>query len=117
MIDASSEAATDRNTRLGTPVVPGIAVGPVIRPTMAVDVSGASSIAATDAETESGRFHAAVTVVAARLQARSLEAQGVAAEVLAAQVGLVSDKGLRKAVEKSVAGGASAEAAVVAAVD
>jgi len=117
MIDASSEAATDRNTRLGTPVVPGIAVGPVIRPTMAVDLSGASSIAATDAETESGRFHAAVTVVAGRLQARSLEAQGVAAEVLAAQVGLVSDKGLRKAVEKSVAGGASAEAAVVAAVD
>jgi phosphotransferase system enzyme I (PtsI) len=103
--------------RRGTPVVPGIAVGPVIRPTASVDVSGAGSIVASAPEAESERFAAAVGVVAGRLEARSLEAQGVAAEVLAAQVGLVSDKGLRKAVEKSVAGGASAEAAIVAAVD
>jgi phosphotransferase system enzyme I (PtsI) len=98
-------------------VVPGIAVGPVIRPTQAVDTSGAASVVAADPDTESSRFGAAVGVVAERLHGRSLEAHGVAAEVLTAQVGLVSDKGLRKAVEKSIAGGASAEAAVVAAVD
>src|SRR4249920_3775593 len=110
MTDSSSRNATDRNTRLGTPVVPGIAVGPVIRPTASVDVSGAAQIQAGEPDAESARFAAAVTVVADRLQARSLEAHGVAAEVLAAQVGLVSDKGLRKAVEKSIVGGASAEA-------
>jgi phosphotransferase system enzyme I (PtsI) len=117
MTQNSAGSATDRTTRLGTPVVPGIAVGPVIRPTASVDVSGAAAIAAGDAETESSRFAAAVTVVADRLHARSLEAHGVAAEVLAAQVGLVSDKGLRKAVEKSISGGSSAEAATIAAVD
>lgn len=107
----------DRQTRTGTPVVPGIAVGPVIRPSAAIDVSGADAVVAGAPEAESERFAAAVAAVSARLQARQLEASGVAAEVLAAQVGLVNDKGLRKAVEKSVAAGSSAEAGVVAAVD
>jgi phosphotransferase system enzyme I (PtsI) len=105
------------NVRRGTPVVPGIAVGPVIRPTATVDVSGAGSIVAEAPEKESERYSAAVRVVAGRLEARSQEAHGVAAEVLTAQVGLVTDKGLRKAVEKSIAAGSSSEAAVVAAVD
>ncbi|HSS67814.1 MAG TPA: putative PEP-binding protein [Nocardioidaceae bacterium] len=103
--------------RRGTPVVPGIAVGPVIRPTATVDISGAASIVAGAPDQESERFAAAVGVVAGRLQDRSQEAHGVAAEVLTAQVGLVTDKGLRKAVDKSIAAGSSAEASVVAAVD
>src|SRR5436190_14172155 len=105
--------STEQVIRHGTPVVPGIAVGPVIRPAGAVDQSGAADVKAGGADDESARFAAAVEVVAERLQARSLEAHGVASEVLAAQVGLVSDKGLRKAVDKSIAGGASADAAVV----
>jgi phosphotransferase system enzyme I (PtsI) len=113
----STPESRDRSVRRGTPVVPGIAVGPVIRPMASVDVSGAAAVVAGPPETESERFGAAVRTVAGRLEARSLEAHGVAAEVLTAQVGLVTDKGLRKAVEKSIVGGASAEAAVVAAVD
>lgn len=108
---------TDRNVREGTPVVPGIAVGPVIRPTAAVDLSGLASIEAGAPEAESERFAAAVETVAQRLQGRALEASGVAAEVLSAQVGLVADKGLRKSVEKAIAGGASAEAATASAVE
>jgi phosphotransferase system enzyme I (PtsI) len=112
----TSRLGDGATVRHGTPVVPGIAVGPVIRPTASVDVSGAATIVATAPETESQRFEAAVSTVADRLRARSLEAHGVAAEVLTAQVGLVSDKGLRKAVEKAIAAGSSAEAAVIDAV-
>ena len=113
----SAPADSASNVREGTPVVPGIAVGPVIRPTAAVDMSGLSSIVAGSAEDEGNRFAKAVETVAQRLQGRALEASGVAAEVLSAQVGLVSDKGLRKSVDKAIAGGASAEAATAAAVD
>jgi phosphoenolpyruvate-protein phosphotransferase (PTS system enzyme I) len=113
----TTNEGADRSVRRGTPVVPGIAVGPVIRPTATVDVSGAASVVAGSPEAEAERFASAVGAVAGRLDARSLEAHGVAAEVLQAQVGLVTDKGLRKAVEKAIAGGSSAEAAVVAAVD
>ena len=119
MTDAASTSTTyvGRDVRRGTPVVPGIAIGPVIRPTASVDVSGAVSIVAEAPDKESERFDAAVRVVASRLDARSQEAHGVAAEVLTAQVGLVTDKGLRKSVEKAISAGSSAEAAVVAAVD
>jgi phosphoenolpyruvate-protein phosphotransferase (PTS system enzyme I) len=121
MTDAGSTAGRDAAAgpamRRGTPVVPGIAVGPVIRPTATVDLSAAAAVAAVAPDEEAARFGAAVQTVADRLQARSQEAHGVAAEVLSAQVALVTDKGLRKAVEKSVAAGSSAEAAVVGAVD
>ncbi|HEY7044871.1 MAG TPA: phosphoenolpyruvate-utilizing N-terminal domain-containing protein, partial [Nocardioidaceae bacterium] len=111
-----TEAAATR-TRSGTPVVPGIAVGPVIRPAAAVDLGGFAAAAAGTPEDEAGRFDAAVAQVAARLQRRADDAVGVAKEVLTAQVGLVADKGLRKAVDKSIAAGSSAEAATAAAVE
>ncbi len=107
--------AADRTTRHGTPVVPGIAVGPVIRPAAPIDLSGVAALPA--GPDESARFAAAVETVAGRLRARAADAVGVAAEVLTAQVGLVADKGLRKQVEKAIAAGASAEAATVSAVD
>ncbi len=113
---ALDTAESGIDTRHGTPVVPGIAMGPVIRPAPAVDVSGVSEIKAGSPEDEGKRFDEAVSVVASRLKARSLEASGVAAEVLAAQVGLVADKGLRKAVAKAIGKGMSAEAATVAGV-
>nr|MBA2560115.1 phosphoenolpyruvate--protein phosphotransferase [Propionibacteriales bacterium] len=116
-ITALHTAESAANTRHGTPVVPGIAMGPVIRPAVAVDVSRVGDIQAATPEEESQRFDAAVEAVAARLKARSAEASGVAAEVLAAQVGLVADKGLRKAVTKAIGRGISAEAATVAGVD
>jgi len=107
--------AADRFTRQGTPVVPGIAVGPVIRPAAPIDLSDVATLPV--GPDESARFAAAVESVAGRLRARAADAVGVAAEVLTAQVGLVADKGLRKQVEKAIAAGASAEFATVAAVD
>ncbi len=112
--DASSGVS---GTRTGTPVVPGVAVGPVIRPAAGVDLSRVSELASAGADREGERFRAAVSVVAERLQGRADAASGVAKEVLVAQVGLVSDKGLRKAVDKEIAADASAEAATVSAVE
>jgi phosphotransferase system enzyme I (PtsI) len=66
---------------------------------------------------ESQRYTAAVDVVAERLGVRADKATDVAAAVLQAQITLVKDKGLRKAVEKAINAGASAEAATSAAVD
>ena len=103
--------------RRGTPVVPGVAVGPVIRPQPGVDLSGVADLPSQSAEEEDKRYAAAVEVVASRLSARAESASGVAAEVLVAQVGLVSDRGLRKAATKEINAGKSAEAAVCAAVD
>jgi len=103
--------------RHGTPVVPGIAVGPVIRPATAIDLSGVSELPAGSSDEETSRYDGAVAVVAERLRGRAGEAVGVAAEVLTAQISLVTDKGLAKSVRRSVAKGLSAEAATVAAVD
>ncbi|MFY9915474.1 MAG: putative PEP-binding protein [Nocardioidaceae bacterium] len=110
-------ASAVSGTRTGTPVVPGVAVGPVIRPAAGVDLSGVDELASAGSDRESERFTAAVSVVAERLQGRADAAVGVAKEVLVAQVGLVSDKGLRKTVDKAIAAGTSAEAATVAAVE
>ena len=55
--------------------------------------------------------------VADRLRARARGADGVASEVLMAQVSLVSDKGLRRAAAKQIKAGANAERAILAAVD
>ncbi len=111
------EQAGVSGTRTGTPVVPGVAVGPVIRPAAGVDLSGVGAISSQGAEQEGGRFADAVAIVAERLQRRADQAVGVAKEVLIAQVGLVADKGLRKSVDKAITGGSSAEAATVAAVE
>ncbi len=111
------DAGRDPNIRLGTPVVPGIAVGPVIRPAGFVDLHGIASIVAGEPDTETARYTDAVEVVAGRLHQRSLDASGVAAEVLSAQVGLVSDKGMRKSVLRAIVKGASAEAATLAATE
>lgn len=114
---APSYAGPPSSTRRGTPVVPGVAIGPVVRPQPRVDLSHVAGITPGEPDVESARYAAAVETVAGRLTARAELASGVAAEVLVAQVGLVSDRGLRKAVTKQITAGASAEAAVCAAVD
>ena len=50
--DAASTSTPhgDRDVRRGTPVVPGIAIGPVIRPTATVDLSGAGGAMGVYAE-------------------------------------------------------------------
>lgn len=120
----SHEVTNERNGRTsassprhGTPVVGGVAFGPVVRPACAVDLSRVHLHIAGTPEQESQRFTDAVATVAGRLRQRAEAASGVVAEVLVAQVGLVNDKGLRKAVDKGIATGQSAEAATLSAVD
>jgi phosphotransferase system enzyme I (PtsI) len=89
----------------------------VVRPSPATDPSQFTRLPGHDPETESVRYSAAVDAVAARLTERAAAADGVAVEVLNAQVALVTDPGLRKVVTRQLATGASAEAALAAAVD
>ncbi|MEE2035286.1 phosphoenolpyruvate-utilizing N-terminal domain-containing protein, partial [Rhodococcus chondri] len=57
----------------GTPVVPGVGYGPVIRPTPRCEIvtSSATTIPDTAREAEVGRFEAAAAAVADRLRARA----------------------------------------------
>ena len=110
-------AGTSTTPRRGTPVVPGVATGPVVRPQPRVDLGHVADIPAAAPDVESARYASAIDAVGARLTARAELASGVAAEVLVAQVALVSDRGLRKAALKHITTGQSAEAAVCAAID
>jgi phosphoenolpyruvate-protein phosphotransferase (PTS system enzyme I) len=116
-LDATAADAAERRRpvgeiRRGTPVVPGVGVGPVVRPQPHLDLTHTDERPASDADTEAARYDAAVEVVSGRLAAGAESAHGSTAEVLRAQVDLVSDRGLRKAVVKQIAAGAGAEAAL-----
>ena len=91
----------------GTPVVPGVAYGPVL--VARTDVS-AVAIAGYEATTPAkddamASYDAAVATVSGRLAGRAEKAQGSAAEVLTATAGLARDPGLRAAVAGRVDGG------------
>src|SRR6476469_6678704 len=68
----------------GTPVVPGVALGPVVRPAGAVRLPTGDEAALDEAvrPEEKARFQAAADTVADRLGARAAAATGVSAEVL-----------------------------------
>src|SRR3954467_13208583 len=99
----------------GTPVVPGVALGPVVRPSGAVRLPSedAPDVAEAQRPAEKERFAAAATAVAERLEGRAGGARGVGAEVLAATAGLARDRGLLSAVEQRIDGGTPAEVATV----
>lgn len=99
-----------RPTVQGTPVVQGIAVGPAIIVSTTLDLAQLPTHFA-DAETEKSRYAHAIETVAGRLRERAEGAQGVAAEVLLAQVALVKDKGLARAAAKAIEAGSNAEQA------
>src|SRR5688572_25196954 len=86
----------------GTPVVPGVAFGPVIRPSGAVRLPGGGEpeIAESARAAEKQRFVAAADVVADRLAQRAAAATGVSAEVLSTTAGLARDRGLLSTVEQ-----------------
>jgi phosphotransferase system enzyme I (PtsI) len=108
--------AAGRVVLTGTPVVPGVAVGPVVRPSGAVRLPEPDPTPVPDAERagEKGRFAVAAGVVADRLAQRAAAATGVSAEVLSATAGLARDRGLLSAVEQRIDAGSSAAAATVA---
>lgn len=102
----------------GTPVVPGLAYGPVLP--VAHEVS-ADAVAAfgdggfaddPDGTAALAAFDIAVQAVADGFSAKAERASGAATEVLTASAGLTRDKGLRQAVATRVAGGEPLLAAV-----
>lgn len=93
----------------GTPVVPGLAAGPVVQ--VRTEVS-ADAVAAygdgghADVDAALAAYDAAVAAVADTFTRRAAQAQGAAASVLTASAGLVRDRGLRSAVAKALGSGA-----------
>jgi phosphotransferase system enzyme I (PtsI) len=103
----------------GTPVVPGLAHGPVLLvtqeiPAAAVERYGDGGHA--DAEAAMEAFDAATDAVAGGFTDRAARASGAAAEVLTASAGLVRDPGLRQGVATRVSGGTALPEAVHGAV-
>ncbi|WP_409328431.1 phosphoenolpyruvate--protein phosphotransferase [Trujillonella humicola] len=110
-----SAPATTTTVLTGTPVVPGAAWGPVVRPSGAVRLpeGPADAVAEGARAAEKERFAAAAGRVADRLAARAGAATGASAEVLAATAALARDRGLLAAVEQRIDGGAPAAVATV----
>jgi phosphotransferase system enzyme I (PtsI) len=110
-----SPAAARSVVLTGTPVVPGVAVGPVVRP------SGSVRLPAMDAPLidesaraeEKERYGAAAETVAQRLGDRAAAATGVSAEVLTTTAGIARDRALRTTAEQRIAEGSPAEVAAV----
>ena len=99
----------------GTPVVPGVALGPVIRPAGAVRLpeGPGPEVPQEGRAAEKERFAAAADVVAGRLAERAAAATGVSAEVLATTAALARDRGLLSAVDQRIDRGAPADVATV----
>ncbi|GAA1741426.1 putative PEP-binding protein [Aeromicrobium alkaliterrae] len=98
----------------GTPVVPGVGAGPVVRPGARAEAPADEPF--TDSDTTVAAFTAAAAVVAERLTARAAHASGAAAEVLQATAGMAADRGLATFVAKQ-ADGAGPATATTRAVD
>src|SRR3954451_12616691 len=111
----SSPATTTPAVLTGTPVVPGAAVGPVVRPAGAVQLPAEPGpvLPEQEREHEKARYGAAVEVVAERLTARAAAATGVSAEVLATTAGIARDRALRTTAEQRIDEGVSAPVAAV----
>ena len=96
-------------TLRGTPVVPGVAYGPVIVATSGISERAIEAFErlSLDEDAAIAAYDGAVTLVADRLAGRAEKANGSAAEVLTANAGMARDKGLRSAVVKRVKAGDS----------
>jgi phosphotransferase system enzyme I (PtsI) len=103
----------------GTPVVPGVAHGPVIVVSAGISrrAIDAFESLALDEQSAVEAYDGAVALVADRLAGRAARASGSAAEVLTATAGLARDKGLRTAVVKRLKAGDRLLDALHAAVD
>ncbi len=100
--------STQSKTFTGTPVVPGVGFGPVVRPAPRPKLPAAVELAETERASALELFNSAVTVVAQRLIQRASNASGAAAEVLQATAGLAQDRGLQGAVSAQIKAGVDA---------
>jgi phosphotransferase system enzyme I (PtsI) len=90
----------------GTPVVPGLALGPVLRARTEIDPAAIARFQAPESPEDAlAAYDAAVQAVADGFSRRAGAASGAAAEVLTASAALARDKGLRATVRKAVNGG------------
>ena len=95
-------------TLRGTPVVPGLAYGPVVLVAQEVSPEAIAAYAGhADAESALTAYDDAAEAVAEGFSAKAARASGAATEVLTASAGLTRDKGLRQAVAGRVEGGKS----------
>ncbi len=93
-------------TLRGTPVVPGLAYGPVVLVAQEVSPEAIAEYAGhADADAALAAYDAAAEAVAEGFSAKAARASGAANEVLTASAGLTRDKGLRQAVAGRVEGG------------
>ena len=102
-------------TLSGTPVVPGVAAGPVLHVRGEVSPDAIARYADGDHADDDAAIAAydeAAAAVADTFTTKAAAAQGAAAEVLAASAGLARDKGLRSGVSKNLATGQGPVAAV-----
>ena len=99
----------------GTPVVPGVAVGPVVRPSGSVRLPAVDAAPVEEAARaeEKECYRAAAETVAQRLGARAAAATGVSAEVLATTADIARDRALRGAAEQRIDEGSPAATAAV----
>ena len=108
-----------RTVLVGTPVVPGLAYGPVIFASGAPDyrIDPDARIDEADRAAEAERFTAAVATVADRFAARASASSGTAAEVLTATAALARDRAWIGTAGGLIATGIPAAAATVTAID
>lgn len=99
----------------GTAVVPGIGVGPVVRP--APRPTAPANEAAGDPSATTVRFGSAAAEVARRLRDRSASVSGAASEVLTATAALAEDRGLATFVAKHAAQGSGPATSTTAAIE
>jgi phosphotransferase system enzyme I (PtsI) len=99
----------------GNGVVPGIGVGPIVRPMPRPKLPEHEDV--VDAEEGAARFSQAANLVADRLAGRSRQASGAAAEVLMATSSLARDRGLVALVQKRLGEGMGIAASTAGAIE
>jgi len=111
---------TPVNSLSGTPVVPGVAAGPVLHVRGEISPEAIARYGEGDfADPEAAlvAYDEAAAAVAETFSTKASYAQGAAAEVLTASAGLARDKGLRSGVAKNLKAGQGPVSAVQGAVD
>ncbi|MEU2175787.1 putative PEP-binding protein [Nocardia sp. NPDC019219] len=114
----SLQVETGSVVLVGTPAVSGVAYAPAVRPGARPRVAEAADVVPeSDRASEQAALLAAATAVADRLRGRAARAGGAAAEVLAANAAMATDRGWLGVAQKLIAAGTPARAAAVAATD
>lgn len=108
VVMVTSDSSAPISVLRGTPVVPGLAFGPVVRVTQEISPAAVEAYGDgghTDPEAALAAYDAAVEQVAGGFSAKAERSSGAATQVLTASAGLTRDKGLRGAVSTRLSAG------------